>query len=102
MKVTKNTTQETLIEYLRRMLPAHGFKVGSRIREWGPTDYFIASDKRSLLSSINRVATIESDEDLIVLNDNNFLQILTDVLPAWEQLTNTDIEVKLAKEIVRA
>ena len=102
MKVTKNTIDETLVAYLSRVLPAFGFRVIRRSREWGPTEYFIAPRKAKFFKSINRVATIESDEDLIVLSDNDFLQVLTDILSPWESLAATDIEVKLAKEIVRA
>ena len=102
MKVTKNTIDETLTAYLSRVLPALGFRVIRRSREWGPTEYFITPKSARFFKSISRVATIESDEDLIVLNDNDFLQVLTDILSPWESLAATDIEVKLAKEIVRA
>ena len=102
MKVTKNTIDETLVAYLSRVLPAFGFKVCSRYREWGPTEYFIVPRSARLFKSVKRVATIEGDEDLIVLSDNDFLQVLTDILSPWESLAATDIEVKLAKEIVRA
>lgn len=102
MKVTKNTIDETLVAYLSRVLPAFGFKVVKRSREYGPMEYFIVQKKVRTFIRINKVATIESDENLIVLSDNDFLQVLTDTLSPWEILTNNDVEVKLAKEVVRA
>lgn len=98
MKVTKNTTKESLRAYLGRILPAKGFKVIRRSSEYGPAEYYVVKNKYALIP--NKVAEIESR--LITLWDNNFLKILTDVLPAWEQMTTENVEVRLAKEIVRA
>ena len=100
MKVTKNTTRETLLTYLGRILPAHGYKIVRRSSDWGPTDYFVCP--KGFYLSPKKVAEVEQDANFILLKDNDFLQTLTDVLPAWEQLTGETIEVRLAKEIVRA
>ena len=98
MKVVQNSEKESLYSYLKRVLPAHGYKYRHVSDEWTGRDCIT---RKGLFFSME-VAWIKTGPYNIILHDNNLLKTLTEVLPAWEKLSGEIIQVTLAKEVVRA
>jgi len=94
VRVKKNERQETLSEYLQRILPNYGLALRG--------NYIIEFEQRFLGLSFRQktIAFFSYHHNHIELYDNNYLDELTLILPPWEKLTGQDVEVSLQREVV--
>ena len=97
MKVIKNEVKESLVGYLKRALPAYGYRYKRSNDEYSSDGHYI--HRKGPFGK--EVAWIRNG-DAIVLYDNDVLKCLVDTVPAWENLTGETVQITLAKQIVEA